>query len=167
VREESFRPAATRAAVLASGLAMHRYVIEREVPNVGSLTDEQLREISLGSIRALGELGPKIQWIHSYVTDNKVYCVYLALDEETIRTVFFYDHAESDGLCRDRGVLAYTVPGSRVVRVCPLLADLVQRSRIDAEIAVIHEILHTLGLTENPPRSSEITAQVLSRCGAD
>jgi hypothetical protein len=76
---------------------MHRYVIEREVPNAGSLSDQQLRELSLDSIRALGELGPRIQWIHSYVTDNKIYCVYLAPDEETIR-----EHARRAGMPADR-----------------------------------------------------------------
>lgn len=76
---------------------MPQYVIERDVPNVGNLSDEQLREISLASIRALGELGPRIQWIHSYVTDNKVYCVYLAPDEETIR-----EHARRVGMPADR-----------------------------------------------------------------
>jgi Protein of unknown function (DUF4242) len=63
---------------------MPRYVIERDIPGAGDLTDDQLRDVSLKSIRALGELGPKIQWLHSYVTDDKVYCVYLAPDEETI-----------------------------------------------------------------------------------
>ena len=57
---------------------MPKYVIERDVPGAGSLSEEQLREISLRSIQALGELGPRIQWIQSYVTDNKLYCVYLA-----------------------------------------------------------------------------------------
>ncbi|HET9315681.1 MAG TPA: DUF4242 domain-containing protein [Vicinamibacteria bacterium] len=76
---------------------MHRYVIERDVPNVGSLTDGQLRELSLESIRVLGELGPRIQWIHSYVTDNKIYCVYLAPDEDTIR-----EHARRAGMPADR-----------------------------------------------------------------
>jgi hypothetical protein len=76
---------------------MPRYVIERDVPNVGSLSDDQLREISLASLRALGELGPRIQWIHSYVTDNKVYCVYLAPDEETIA-----EHGRRAGLPADR-----------------------------------------------------------------
>jgi Protein of unknown function (DUF4242) len=76
---------------------MPKYVIEREVPGAGALTDEQLQEISLRSIQALGELGPKIQWIHSYVTDNKVYCIYLAPDEETIR-----EHARRVGLPADR-----------------------------------------------------------------
>lgn len=76
---------------------MPKYVIERDVPDIGSLSDEQIREISLDSIRALGDLGPKIQWIHSYVTDNKVYCVYLAPDEDTIR-----EHARMAGLPADR-----------------------------------------------------------------
>jgi hypothetical protein len=76
---------------------MPKYVIEREVEGAGKLSDQELREISLRSIQALGELGPRIQWIHSYVTDNKVYCVYLAPDEETIR-----EHARRVGLPADR-----------------------------------------------------------------
>jgi hypothetical protein len=76
---------------------MPKYVIEREVPGAGALTDEQLRDISLRSISVLGELGPRIQWIHSYVTDNKVYCVYLAPDEQVIR-----EHARMVGLPADR-----------------------------------------------------------------
>jgi hypothetical protein len=76
---------------------MPRYVIERDVQNIGTLSDDQIREISLASLRALGELGPRIQWIHSYVTDNKVYCIYLAPDEETIA-----EHARRAGLPADR-----------------------------------------------------------------
>ena len=76
---------------------MPRYVIEREVAGAGALTEEQLREMSLRSIAVLGELGSRIQWIHSYVTDNKVYCVYLAPDEELIR-----EHARRAGLPADR-----------------------------------------------------------------
>jgi hypothetical protein len=76
---------------------MPRYVIERDVPGAGDLSDEELRTLSLRSLAALGELGPKIQWIHSYVTDNKVYCVYLAPDEETIRM-----HARKAGMPADR-----------------------------------------------------------------
>ena len=76
---------------------MPKYVIEREVPDAGKLTDEQLREISLRSIRALGDLGPKIQWINSYVTDNKIYCIYLAPDEEVIR-----EHGRRAGIPADR-----------------------------------------------------------------
>src|SRR5438270_12387560 len=70
-----------------------RYVIEREIPGAGNLADDQLRDVSLKSIQALGELGPKIQWLHSYVTDDKVYCVYLAPDEASLR-----QHAEMVGL---------------------------------------------------------------------
>ncbi len=64
---------------------MPKFVIEREVPGAGKLTEDQLRDVSLRSLQALGELGPKIQWLHSFVTDDKVYCVYLAPDEATIR----------------------------------------------------------------------------------
>ncbi len=72
---------------------MLKYVIERELAGAGALSDEELREMSLRSIAALGELGSSIQWMHSYVTDNKVYCVYLAVDEESIR-----EHARRAGL---------------------------------------------------------------------
>jgi len=64
---------------------MPQYVIEREIPGAGSLSEAQIREVSLASLKSLKELGPKIQWLHSYVTEDKVYCVYLAPDEETIR----------------------------------------------------------------------------------
>ena len=84
---------------------MPRYVIEREVPNAGNLSEAELREVSLRSLSVLNELGPKIQWIHSYVTDNKVYCVYLAPDEEMIRR-----HAELTG-----------VPANRISRVRQIL----------------------------------------------
>jgi hypothetical protein len=77
--------------------AMTKYVIERELAGAGKLSEQELREISLTSIAALGALGPKIQWIHSYVTDNRVYCIYLAPDEETVR-----EHARMAGLPADR-----------------------------------------------------------------
>jgi len=64
---------------------MPQYVIEREIPGAGSLTEAQIREVSLLSLKSLKEIGPQIQWLHSYVTEDKVYCVYLAPDEETIR----------------------------------------------------------------------------------
>ncbi len=64
---------------------MPQFVIEREIPGAGSLSEAQIREVSLASLKSLKELGPKIQWLHSYVTEDKVYCVYLAPDEETIR----------------------------------------------------------------------------------
>jgi len=76
---------------------MPKYVIEREVTGAGALSEEELREISLRSIAALNELGSRIQWIQSYVTDHKVYCVYLAPDEELIR-----EHARRAGLPANR-----------------------------------------------------------------
>ena len=74
-----------------------KYVIERDIPNAGQLTDEELRDVSLRSIAALAELGPSIQWLHSFVTDDKVYCVYIASDEDIIRR-----HAEKVGLPASR-----------------------------------------------------------------
>ena len=76
---------------------MPQYVIEREVPGAGSLTEAEVQEMSLRSLRALGEVGPQIQWLHSYVTEDKVYCVYIAPDEDTIR-----EHARRAGLPADR-----------------------------------------------------------------
>lgn len=76
---------------------MPRYVIEREVENVGNMTQEQLAELSQRSLATLSTLGPKIQWIHSYVTDNKVYCVYIAPDEDTVR-----EHADATGIPANR-----------------------------------------------------------------
>ena len=76
---------------------MPQFVIEREIPGAGSLTEDQLREISLESLRALAEIGPQIQWLHSYVTEDKVYCVYIAPDEHTIR-----EHARKAGIPADR-----------------------------------------------------------------
>jgi len=63
---------------------MPQYVIEREIPNAGQLTEAEIKEISLKSLSVLGEMGPKIRWLHSYVTDNKIYCVYVAPDEAAI-----------------------------------------------------------------------------------
>jgi hypothetical protein len=71
---------------------MPKFVIEREIPGAGAFTPEQLRAISQTSCGVLRELGPQIQWLHSYVTDNKIYCVYIAPDEETVRT-----HAQKGG----------------------------------------------------------------------
>ena len=64
---------------------MQQFVIEREIPGAGSLTEEQIRDVSIRSLDSLKQMGPRIQWLHSYVTEDKVYCVYLAPDEETIR----------------------------------------------------------------------------------
>ena len=64
---------------------MPQFVIERDIPGAGSMTEAQVREVSLRSLQGLQDIGPQIQWLHSYVTEDKVYCVYLAPDEETIR----------------------------------------------------------------------------------
>jgi hypothetical protein len=76
---------------------MAQYVIEREIPGAGSLTEAEIQEMSLRSLQTLGEIGPQIQWLHSYVTEDKVYCVYIAPDEDTIR-----EHARRTGLPADR-----------------------------------------------------------------
>ena len=76
---------------------MPQFVIEREVPGAGSLSESELRDLSLRSLEVVNELGPQIQWLHSYVTEDKVYCVYLAPDENIIR-----EHARRVGLPADR-----------------------------------------------------------------
>jgi len=76
---------------------VQKFVIEREIPGAGSLSEEQVREVSLRSLQALKEIGPQIQWLHSYVTEEKMYCVYLAPDEDTIR-----EHARRSGIPANR-----------------------------------------------------------------
>ena len=71
---------------------MPKFVIEREIPEVGKLTAEQLKAVSQTSCGVLKEMGPQIQWLHSYVTDDKIYCVYIAPDEATVR-----EHASKGG----------------------------------------------------------------------
>jgi hypothetical protein len=79
------------------------------------------------------------------------------------RIVLFYDGSNAEP-CRRPGILAFTAPGRRVVRVCPSLGRLAVAEPGLAESIVIHEILHTLGLAENPPSSDEITRAVERRC---
>lgn len=76
---------------------MPKYVIERDIPGAGSLSSDELAGISQKSCAVLRELGPEVQWVQSYVTDEKVYCVYLAPDEESIR-----QHAERGGFPANR-----------------------------------------------------------------
>jgi hypothetical protein len=71
---------------------MPRWVIEREIPGAGKLTAGELKAISQKSCSVLNELGPRIQWVQSYVTDDKIYCVYIAPDEATVRK-----HAQMGG----------------------------------------------------------------------
>jgi hypothetical protein len=76
---------------------MPKYVIEREIPGAGKLTPEQLQGISQKSCGVLKSLGPQIQWIESYVTDDKVYCVYTAPSEALVR-----EHAKQGGFPANR-----------------------------------------------------------------
>jgi len=71
---------------------MPKFVIEREISGAGKLTPEQLKAVSQTSCGVLREMGPQIQWVQSYVTDNTIYCVYIAPDEATVR-----EHARKGG----------------------------------------------------------------------
>lgn len=71
---------------------MPKFVIERELPGAGSLTPQQLQAIAQKSCSVLQEMGPQVQWLHRYVTDDKVYCVYVAPDEAAVR-----EHATKGG----------------------------------------------------------------------
>ena len=72
---------------------MPQFVIERDVPGAHRMSEAEVRELARKSVAVLNELGPQIQWIQSYVTENKVYCIYLAPDEATIR-----EHAQRVGI---------------------------------------------------------------------
>jgi hypothetical protein len=76
---------------------MPKYIIEREIPGAGSLTAQDLQGISQKSSGILKNMGPTIQWVKSYVTDEKIYCVYIAPDEATVRA-----HAEQGGFPANR-----------------------------------------------------------------
>jgi hypothetical protein len=79
------------------GYHMPKFVIEREIPGAGRLSDAELQEISRKSLAVLKGMGTEIQWLQSYVTGDKVYCVYLAPDEDTIR-----EHAKRTGIPANR-----------------------------------------------------------------
>jgi len=76
---------------------MKRFVIEREIPEIGSFEQEQLKGAAAKSNAALAQLAPKIQWVHSYVAANQTFCIYLAENEEVIRR-----HAEISGFPANR-----------------------------------------------------------------
>jgi hypothetical protein len=76
---------------------MPKYVIERELPGAGNLTSDQLQAISQKSCGVLRNLGPEIQWVHSYVTQDKIYCIYNAPNEQLIR-----EHASQGGFPANR-----------------------------------------------------------------
>jgi hypothetical protein len=76
---------------------MPKYLIERDIPGAGQLTAEELRGVSQKSCSVLNRLGPQIQWVQSYVTDDKVYCVYIAPNEDIVR-----QHAQEGGFPANR-----------------------------------------------------------------
>jgi hypothetical protein len=76
---------------------MPKYVIERSMPGIGARTRDELHTASARSCDALERLGPDINWVHSYVTGDKIYCIYIAVSEQLVR-----EHAERTGLPADR-----------------------------------------------------------------
>lgn len=76
---------------------MPKFVVERDIPGAGKLSPQQLQGISQKSCSVLREMGPQIQWVQSYVTDDKIYCVYIAPDEDAIRK-----HAQQGGFPANR-----------------------------------------------------------------
>jgi cell division inhibitor SulA len=76
---------------------MPRYLIEREIPGAGRLSAQELQAISQTSCGVLKQLGPEVQWVESYVTDEKIYCVYIAPNEEIVR-----EHARQGGFPANR-----------------------------------------------------------------
>lgn len=76
---------------------MPKYVIERDIPGAGKLSAQDLAAISQKSCGVLGKMGPQIQWLHSYVTGDKIYCVYIAPDEAMVR-----EHARQGGFPANR-----------------------------------------------------------------
>jgi Protein of unknown function (DUF4242) len=76
---------------------MPKYVIEREIPNAGKLSQQELQTISQKSCSVLQKVGPQVQWLESFVTDDKIYCVYIAPNEEMVR-----EHARQGGFPANR-----------------------------------------------------------------
>jgi len=76
---------------------MPKYVIEREIPGAGKLTAEELKAVSQKSCGVLRQMGPQIQWVESFVTDDKIYCVYVAPNAEAVR-----EHAQRGGFPANR-----------------------------------------------------------------
>jgi hypothetical protein len=76
---------------------MPKFVIERDLPGAGDLSHEQLQAVARKSCDVINELGPRIQWVQSYVTDDKIYCIYIATDEQLLR-----EHASRGGFPANR-----------------------------------------------------------------
>ena len=76
---------------------MPKFVIERDIPGAGKMTPAELQAVAQTSCGVLRDMGPRIQWVHSYVTDDKVYCIYVAPDAEAVR-----EHARQGGFPANR-----------------------------------------------------------------
>ena len=87
------------AVSIEGGATMPKFVIEREIPGAGKLSPQDLQAISQKSCSVLNKMGPQIQWVESYVTDDKIYCVYIAPDEAMVR-----EHARQGGFPANRVV---------------------------------------------------------------
>jgi hypothetical protein len=98
---------------------MPRYVIEREIPGAGNLSREELVAISQRSCAVLDHLGPRIQWVESFVTENKIYCVYQAPNKEIIR-----EHAEMGGF-----------PANRIERISEVINPVTSEAAVTQEVS--------------------------------
>jgi hypothetical protein len=121
---------------------MPKYVIEREIPGAGNLSKEQLRAISQKSCSVLMKLGPAVQWLHSYVTGDKVYCVYIAPNEQALR-----EHAKQGGF-----------PANRVSQVMETIDP------TTAEVSQLHWLGKARGVTFDPENRSRPLVATLSLC---
>jgi len=132
-----------------------------------SLGHRSLRDAALGALQRMDR--PDCRQVFDDFADGSGRSLRQRLDgleqtpDEWLSGLVFADAAAS-GFCRP-GIMAFTEPGSRVVHVCPRFAEAQRRDARRAEIVLIHELLHTLGLEEDPPPSAEITARVARRCG--
>ena len=84
---------------------MPKFIIEREIPGAGNLTPADLQAISQKSCGVLGEMGPKIQWVQSYVTDDKIYCIYIAPDEKTVREHASKGEFPANSICEVKNII--------------------------------------------------------------
>ena len=155
-------PRTSRAAAPASPLEADGVRLR------GSWLEEPVRRAVHGAARRLAE--PSCAAVLSDFRDHAGRTLREHLRELEVdapaytRMVLFYD-GSNDSPCRRPRTYAFTAPGSRVVRTCSTLGALVASEPDEAQAIVIHEILHTLGLEEDPPASEDITAAVVRRCG--
>lgn len=97
---------------------MPKYVIEREIPDAGKMTAQQLQAVAQKSCDVLRAMGPEVQWLESYVTDNKIYCVYIAPNESVVR-----EHAKRGGF-----------PANRVSEVRTVIDPTTSETRVSTDV---------------------------------